>query len=191
MACAAGGGCARGSHDVLAPAGDARRRARAPRADRGVGTRARAGDYTAAQIEAALETAWGVDSEVIGDGTYLVAEAAGEIVACGGWSRRATLFGGDAQADRRSEVLDPGRDAARIRAFFVRPDWARRGIGRALLARSEAEARAHGFRAAELVATLPGERLYRALGYVGDRRVEYPLRDGITIEFVPMRKTLA
>jgi GNAT superfamily N-acetyltransferase len=150
-----------------------------------------AGDYTAAQIEAALETAWGVDSEVIGDGTYLVAEAAGEIVACGGWSRRATLFGGDAQAGRRSEVLDPGRDAARIRAFFVRPDWARRGIGRALLARSEAEARAHGFRAAELVATLPGERLYRAFGYVGDRRVEYPLRDGITIEFVPMRKTLA
>ena len=146
------------------------------------------GDYSQAQIEAAIGTAWGVDSELIRDKTYFVAERGGEIVACGGWSRRKTLFGGDRQPGRQSEILDPGRDAARIRAFFVRPDCARQGIGRALLERCEAEARAHGFDAAELMATLPGQRLYRAFGYVGEERVEYPLRDGISIHFVPMRK---
>lgn len=146
------------------------------------------GDYSAAQIEAAIGSAWGVDSELIRDQTYFVAESGGEIVACGGWSRRKTLFGGDQQPGRQSAVLDPDRDAARIRAFFVRPDRARQGIGRALLERCEAEARAHGFRAAELMATLPGQRLYRAYGYVGEERVEYPLRDGVTIHFVPMRK---
>ena len=97
-------------------------------------------DYTEAQIEAALGTAFGVDSELIRDGTYFVAEAGLEIVGCGGWSRRKTLFGGDRQTGRTSEPLDPAHDAARIRAFFVRPDWARRGIGRALLARCEEEA---------------------------------------------------
>jgi GNAT superfamily N-acetyltransferase len=146
------------------------------------------GDYSAAQVEAAIGSAWGVDSELIRDQTYFVAESGGEIVACGGWSRRRTLFGGDQQPGRQSEVLDPDRDAARIRAFFVRPDRARQGIGRVLLERCEAEARAHGFRAAELMATLPGQRLYRACGYVGEERVEYPLRDGVTIHFVPMRK---
>jgi GNAT superfamily N-acetyltransferase len=145
-------------------------------------------DYSDAQIEAALGTAWGVDTELIRDETYFVAEAAGEIVACGGWSRRKTLFGADAHADRKSDVLDAARDSARIRAFFVRPDWARRGIGRALLARCEAEARAHGFRSAELVATLPGQRLYALSGYAGGERVEYPLGTGLTIEFVPMKK---
>src|SRR5688572_12943456 len=88
-------------------------------------------DYSDAQIEAALGTAFGVDTELIRDGTYFVVEAEGEgIVACGGWSRRKTLFGGDGQQGRESEVLDPERESARIRAFFVRPDWARRGIGR-------------------------------------------------------------
>jgi GNAT superfamily N-acetyltransferase len=148
-------------------------------------------DYSEAQIEAALRGAFGVDSELIRDGTYLAAEAAREIVACGGWSRRATLFGGDAQAGRRPELLDPARDAARIRAFFVRPDFARRGLGRAILERCEAEARAHGFRAAELMATLTGWRLYRALGYRGDARQEFTLPGGVAIEFVPMRKELA
>jgi N-acetylglutamate synthase-like GNAT family acetyltransferase len=146
------------------------------------------GDYTGAQIEAAIGTAWGVDRELIRDGTYFVVESDGAIVACGGWSKRRTLFGGDAQPGRQSEVLDPTRDAARIRAFFVRPDWARRGLGVMLLERCEAEARAHGFRSAELVATLPGQRLYRAFGYIGDERVEYPLPGGLTITFVPMRK---
>jgi GNAT superfamily N-acetyltransferase len=148
-------------------------------------------DYTDAQIEAALGTAWGVDSELIHDGTYFVAEAAGDIVACGGWSRRTTLFGGDRQAGRQSGLLDPSRDAARIRAFFVRPDWARHGIGRILLEHCEAEALAHGFRSAELLATLPGRRLYAVFGYVSDERVAYPLPGDIAIDFVPMKKTLS
>ena len=145
-------------------------------------------DYSEVQIEAAIGNAWGVDTELIRDETYFVAEAAGAIVACGGWSRRETLFGADAQPGRESGVLDPCRDSARIRAFFVRPDWARRGIGRALLDHCEAEARAHGFRSAELVATLPGMRLYRICGYVGDESVDYPLGANITIKFVPMKK---
>ena len=148
-------------------------------------------DYTQTQIEAALGTAFGVDSELIRDGTYFAAEAGGALVGCGGWSRRKTLFGGDRQAGRASELLDPVHDAARIRAFFVRPDWARRGVGRALLARCEAEAVAEGFRAAQLLATLPGQRLYRALGYVGEEPVEHTLCGGILILFVPMQKQLA
>lgn len=145
-------------------------------------------DYTPAQIEAALGTAWGIDTELIRDGTYFIVEAATQIVACGGWSRRKTLFGGDRQAGRQSELLDPARDSARIRAFFVHPDWARRGIGRALLQRCEAEAFACGFRSAELLATLPGHRLYRAFGYVGDEPAEYALPGGLTIQFLSMRK---
>lgn len=148
------------------------------------------GDYTSEQIEAALGAAFGVDSELIRDGTYFVAEAGGQIVGCGGWSRRATLFGSDAQPGRRSELLDPARDAARIRAFFVHPEWARRGIGRAILERCEEEARSHGFRSAELLATLPGYVFYKTLGYAGEERVEHRLRDGIAINFIPMRKSL-
>ncbi len=148
------------------------------------------GDYTEAQIEAALGSAFGVDTELIRDGTYFVAESAGEIVGCGGWSKRKTLFGGDEQAGRQSELLDPLCDAARIRAFFVRPDHARHGIGRALLARCEDAALAHAFVATELMATLPGHRLYRTLGYVGDERMQHTLPGGIVIEFIPMRKSL-
>jgi GNAT superfamily N-acetyltransferase len=164
-----------------------------PAIERLIGDSARglsSGDYTEAQVEAALGGAFGVDSELIRDETYFVAEVDGRIVGCGGWSRHATLFGGDAQPRRRSELLDPERDAARIRAFFVHPEWARRGIGRAILERCEAEARAHGFRSAELLSTLPGERFYRALGYQGEERVEHHLRDGVPIDFVPMRKEL-
>jgi N-acetylglutamate synthase-like GNAT family acetyltransferase len=148
------------------------------------------GDYTDAQVEAALGGAFGVDSELIRDETYFVAEVDGRIVGCGGWSRRATLYGSDAQPGRRSELLDPATDSARIRAFFVHPEWARRGIGRAILEKCEAEALAHGFRSAELLSTLPGHPFYRMLGYAGDERVRHSLRDGITIDFIPMRKSL-
>jgi len=146
--------------------------------------------YTDAQVDAALGSAFGVDSELITDGTYFVAETEGEIVGCGGWSRRATLFGSDAQPGRRSDLLDPSRDSARIRAFFVHPDRARRGIGRAILERCEAEARSHGFLSAELLATLPGHEFYRKLGYTGDERAEYPLPGGVRIDFIPMKKSL-
>ncbi len=144
--------------------------------------------YSRAQIEAALEGTWGVDSQLIRDGTYFVAEVEGEVVGCGGWSFRQTLFGGDAQADREPSRLDPRCEPARIRAFFVRPDWARRGIGRALLLHCESEAQRHGFKSASLVATLPGERLYTALGYVAGERMIHPLPRGLTIEFVHMRR---
>jgi len=149
-----------------------------------------AADYTSEQIEAALEGAWGVDTQLIRDGTYFVVESNDEVVGCGGWSFRRTLFGGDTNVDREPARLDPATEPARIRAFFVRPDWARRGIGRALLERCEAEARSHGFKSATLAATLPGERLYHAFGYIGKERVTHPLPHGLTIEFVPMRKPL-
>ncbi len=147
-------------------------------------------DYSEEQIDAALGGAFGVDSELIRDGTYFVAEVDGEIVGCGGWSRRKTLFGGDAQPGRVSDFLNPKVDSARIRAFFVHPRWARRGIARAILERCEAAAQEHGFRSAELLATLPGERFYRALGYAGRQRVEHRLNENVAIDFVPMRKEL-
>jgi GNAT superfamily N-acetyltransferase len=157
------------------------------RSIRGLG----AGDYTAEQIEGALEGAFGLDSQLIADGTYFVAESEGRLLGCGGWSYRRTLFGGDARAGRDAGTLDPTADAARIRAFFVDPDAARRGIGSALLERCEGEARRHGFRRAEMMATLPGVRLYAARGYVPGERIRHPLAHGLAIEFVPMSKSLA
>jgi GNAT superfamily N-acetyltransferase len=148
------------------------------------------GDYTDAQIEAALGSALGVDSQLIHDGTYVVAEADGVLVACGGWSHRKTLFGGDRDPGRQPESLDPRHDAARIRAFFVHPDYARQGLGRAMLALCESEARSGGFTAAELMATLPGVRLYAACGYESQAPVEHTLPNGTAIRFVPMRKRL-
>ena len=147
-------------------------------------------DHTDEQIEAALGNAFGVDTQLIHDGTFFVVEAEGEMVACGGWRKRKTLFGADTRADRQPELLDPERDAAKIRAFFVRPSWARRGIGRLLLDRCETEARAAGYRNAELMATLPGRRLYKAMGYEGDEPIQYDLGKGVIIEFVPMKKVL-
>jgi GNAT superfamily N-acetyltransferase len=148
-----------------------------------------ADDYTAEQIDAALLGAWGVDTELIRDGTYFVGHARHEIAICGGWSRRATAFGGDAYERRESRLLDPEREAARIRAFFVHPHWARQGLGSRLLALCEREARAAGFSKAELVSTLPGERLYARHGYVSAGRRTYALPGGATIEFIPMRKS--
>jgi GNAT superfamily N-acetyltransferase len=148
-----------------------------------------AGDYTAEQIEAALLGAWGVDTELIRDETFFVGEVEDELVLCGGWSRRGTLFGGDAYDQRESRLLDPQQEAARIRAFFVHPNWARRGLGSRLLALCEGEARAAGFAVAELVATLPGERLYARRGYVSTGRRSDALPGGVSIESVPMRRT--
>ena len=146
--------------------------------------------YSPAQMEAALGPVFGVDRQLIRDGTYFVAEANGELIACGGWSYRRTLFGGDDQPDRVADRLDPVSDAARIRAFFVHPAWARRGLGRVLLARCEGEAREHGFAAAELMATLPGRRLYLASGYVEGEPRSISLDAGESIVFVPMHKVL-
>lgn len=147
-------------------------------------------DYSERQIEAAIRTVFGVDTDLIIDGTYFVAESSEGLVGCGGWSRRRTLFGGDKFAGRDSSALDPELEAAKVRAFFVHPQWARKGIGRAILAKCEMEAKAHGFRSLELMSTLPGLKLYRAYGYEGTERVKYLVGDGVEIEFVPMRKEL-
>ena len=113
----------------------------------------------------------------------------GPLAGCGGWSRRRTLFGSDARADRDAAELDPGGDAAKIRAFFIHPQFARRGFGSAmLLERCERDAMAHGFSRFELMGTLPGVRLYAARGYAGGAR-SLAGRRGLTIEFVPMSKT--
>jgi GNAT superfamily N-acetyltransferase len=148
-----------------------------------------ANDYSREQIEGALEGAFGVDSTLIRDQTYFVAlDGAGQIVACGGWSKRRTLFGGDARGERDDSRLDPRVDAAKIRAFFVDPAHARRGIGRALLGRCEREAALAGFARFELMATLPGVRLYAQCGYIASDSIQHPVAAGISITFVPMTK---
>jgi GNAT superfamily N-acetyltransferase len=147
------------------------------------------GDYSREQIDAALRGAFGVDSALIRDGTYfVVVTEADEIVACGGWSKRRTLFGSDSREGRDESDLDPRTDAAKIRAFFVDPPHARRGLGRALLERSETEAMSAGFSVFELMATLPGVRLYEKFGYQAGESVTHPLPDGLSIRFVPMTK---
>lgn len=147
-------------------------------------------DYRPAQVEGALRGAFGVDSQLLKDQTYFVAEENGVIIGCGGWSYRATLFGGDARSERDSSSLDPKTQAAKIRAFFVDPAQARRGIGTMLLERCEQEAKKRGFSQVELMATLPGVKLYAARGYVGTEQVSYDVGSGESIEFLPMRKYL-
>jgi GNAT superfamily N-acetyltransferase len=150
-----------------------------------------AAEYRPAQVEGAIKGAFGVDTQLLADRTYFVAEDDGELVGCGGWSYRATLFGGDARGDRDSSLLDPTNQAAKIRAFFVDPAQARRGIGSLLLERCECEARARGFSRVELMATLPGIKLYAARGYIGADMVRYEVSAGEFIEFIPMHKRLA
>jgi GNAT superfamily N-acetyltransferase len=147
-------------------------------------------DYSAAQIEGAIATVFGVDTDLIDDGTYFVADSAGELIGCGGWSKRQTLFGGDQYATRDGGYLDPKTDPAKIRAFFIHPEHARKGIARAILAACESEAKAHGFQSLELMSTLPGIKFYQSRGYVGDDRVELAVGEGVTIGLLPMRKDL-
>ena len=149
------------------------------------------GIYSAPQIEAAIERIFGVDTQLIEDGTYFVAVAGGRIVGAGGWSRRRTLFGGDQhKGGAPDELLDPASDAARIRAFYVDPAWARRGIGRAILSHCERAARGAGFSRLELLATLPGVPLYSALGYAEIRPVAEPLGGGLTLPAIVMAKAI-
>jgi len=149
-------------------------------------------DYTPEQLEGALATVFGVDSRLIADGTYFVAEVApgGAIAGCGGWSRRKTLYGGDQWTDRQDDFLDPARDAAKIRALFVHPAWARRGIGSLILKTCEDAARDAGFRRLELGATLTGVKLFGAAGYVAVENMEIPLRNGASLPIVRMEKRI-
>ena len=147
-------------------------------------------DYSDAQIEGAIATVFGVDTNLIIDGTYFVADSAGTLVGCGGWSKRKTLFGGDQYATRDAGELDPETEPAKIRAFFIHPQHARKGIARAILAACENEAKACGFQALELMSTLPGIKFYRTCGYIGDNRVELEVGEGVSIGLLPMRKEL-
>jgi len=149
-----------------------------------------AADYTHEQRERALRTVYGVDTQLIRDGTYFVVEAQGLIVACGGWSRRKTLYGGDHHAVREDSLLDPATDAARIRAFFVRPGWERRGIGSLLMHACEQAALAGGFSRMEMGSTLTGVALYRAHGYAELETIEVPVGGDMTLPVVRMAKSL-
>jgi GNAT superfamily N-acetyltransferase len=150
-----------------------------------------ANDYNAVQIDGALRSAFGVDTQLIRDQTYFVIEIGGEIVGCGGWSFRQTLFGSDARSARDPAQLDPQRDAAKIRAFFIDPNHARKGLGAKLLEHCETAASERGFKECELMGTLPGVRLYAARGYQASPMIHYPIGPEITIELVPMRKRIA
>ncbi|HEV8445293.1 MAG TPA: GNAT family N-acetyltransferase [Gemmatimonadaceae bacterium] len=148
------------------------------------------GHYTLAQIDAALREVFGVDTQLIADGTYYVVDGSSTPAAAGGWSARRTLFGGDQMKQTEDPLLDPAVDAARIRAFFVHPDWARRGLARRLYDTCERAASAAGFRRFELMATLPGEPLYDALGFVAVERVELMLGTGLPVPFVRMARPI-
>jgi GNAT superfamily N-acetyltransferase len=160
-------------------------------------------DYTPAQIEGALKTVFGVDSQLIADGTYIVAEAdlnaaahaegknvpsGWMLVGCGGWSKRKTLYGGDHWAGREDSLLDPLRDAAKIRAFFIHPDWARRGIGTLILQACEDAARAAGFTRYEMGATLTGAKLFGVKGYAAVKPISIPLVNGESLPVIHMEK---
>ncbi len=150
----------------------------------------RSAHYSPAQIEAALGPVFGVDRQLICDGTYFAVEDAGQIVGCGGWSKRKTLYGGDRDRAGEDAELNPQLDPARIRAFFVHPNWARRGIGRSILLHCEAAALKAGFHHAELVATLTGEPLYARFGYAVIERYEAPMTDSLSLPVVRMAKRL-
>lgn len=147
-------------------------------------------DYTLAQIEGALEAVYGVDTQLIADGTYFAIESPddGQIIACGGWSKRKTLYGGDQYAAREDSLLDPASDAAKIRAFFVHPRWARRGLGSVILEACETAAIAAGFTRLEMGATLSGVPFYRAKGYAEIENQSVPLANCKTLPIVRMSK---
>ena len=148
--------------------------------------------YDERQVESSLQYITKPDVQLIDDGTYYVAvDERGQVVGCGGWSRRAKLYTGSAAEEGRARELDPTAEPARIRAMFVIPEWARRGIGRAILDASEKAARSFGFRRLELMAMTSGERLYEACGYTVKHPSTVDLPDGVKLEGAIMEKTLA
>jgi GNAT superfamily N-acetyltransferase len=148
------------------------------------------GFYSDAQIEAAMNEVFGVDTQLVADGTYYVIDGPAGPVAAGGWSARRTLYGGDQRKQGDDPMLDPATDAARIRAFFVHPEWARRGLARQLYAACERAAAAATFHRFELMATLPGEPLYRALGFAPVEQVVVTLGQGVELPLVRMTRPI-
>lgn len=149
------------------------------------------GYYTEQETESAIRYVFGVDTALVDDGTYFVAELGGAVAGCGGWSRRRTMYGGDQRPVGEATLLDPVTDAARIRAFFVAPAAARRGVGRRLLEECTRAAADAGFRSLTLMATLPGVPFYRALGFVDAEPVTDVLPDGVPLRFIRMTKDLS
>jgi GNAT superfamily N-acetyltransferase len=148
--------------------------------------------YSPAQIDSSVDHVFGVDSQLIADGTYYVIVEKNEIIAAGGWSARQTLYGGDQMKDsvEADLTIDPATSPARIRAFFVDPGWARRGLGRRIYEACEQAARARGFRRFELLGTLPGVPLYRALGFDEIEAVDVPLPGGLTLPCIRMARVI-
>ncbi|MCR5878712.1 GNAT family N-acetyltransferase [Phenylobacterium sp. J367] len=144
---------------------------------------------TPAELEASFEI-MGLDTQLVADGTYYVIAAEGRLAASGGWSRRATLFGGDHSAGRDAALLDPAREPARVRAMYTDPDFARRGLGRRILEACEAAARAEGFRSVELAATMGGVPLYRACGFTEVEPFHAETSGGVRVPLVRMAKPL-
>jgi GNAT superfamily N-acetyltransferase len=142
--------------------------------------------YDAAQTASAVRHIAHVDPMLVDDGTYFVLEAGGEVVGCGGWSRRDKLFSGEAAQEGRARLLDPATEPARVRAMFVRGDWTRRGLGTRILEACRDAARAEGFRTLALMATLPGVLLYERWGFVRRRDVEITMPDGVRLACVEM-----
>ena len=165
-------------------------------------------DYSPSQIEQAIGTWLGLDTQLVADQTYFAVEVPagpanstspanpgrlptiGNLAACGGWSRRRTPYGSDHRPNRDNALLDPTTDAAKIRAFFVHPAWARRGIGSRILELCEQAALAEGFTRLEMGATLTGIPLYRRHGYIEQERIELPLANGEVLPIVKMTKQL-
>jgi len=144
--------------------------------------------YSADQIDAAIGQIFAVDRQLIRDGTYFVVQQEAQIIGCGGWSKRRSHYGGDHQRIEPDAELDPIRDPARIRAFFVHPSWARRGVGRRIMNACEEAIRVGGFRKVEIVATLTGEPFYRAFGYVVNQRYEISIGAGLKLPVVSLTK---
>ena len=151
-----------------------------------------ANDYTPEQLECALETVYGVDSQLISDGTYFAVivsqQSKDVIVGCGGWSKRKTLYGGDVWTGREDTLLDPKSEGAKIRAFFVHPEWARNGIGSLILDACEEAAKAAGFTRLEMGATLTGVPFYAAKGYASVEPMDVPMRGGLKLPIMKMVK---
>jgi predicted N-acetyltransferase YhbS len=146
--------------------------------------------YSPALMDAAIGPIFGVDRQLIRDGTYFIVEDAGQIVGCGGWSRRKTLYGSDTSGVRENALLDPKADAARVRAFFVHPAWARRGIARAIMQACERAIIEAGFHNVEISATLTGELLYASFGYKTVAHYDIPMAGGLNLPVVKMTKNL-
>jgi ribosomal protein S18 acetylase RimI-like enzyme len=150
-------------------------------------------DYTSDQIEGALATVYGIDTVLVEDHTYFVAESIEnplDFAACGGWSKRKTLFGVDPHAHADDEMLDPQVDAAKVRTFFVHPRWSRRGVGSAMLDACENAAASAGFRRCEMGATLTGAKLFAARGYEALGHIAVPVGRGLELDVVRMEKRL-